>query len=79
MLKRNHVRKKREKRPVGIDLFSGVGGLSLGFEQAGLDGGKVGQKCELRARAEPSLSEAVLVALTGWSQELIREKATAAR
>jgi DNA (cytosine-5)-methyltransferase 1 len=26
-----------EMRPIGVDLFSGAGGMSLGFEQAGFD------------------------------------------
>jgi DNA (cytosine-5)-methyltransferase 1 len=26
---------RNERRPIGVDLFAGAGGMSLGFEQAG--------------------------------------------
>ena len=37
-------------RPVAVDLFSGVGGMSLGFEQAGFD---VAAAVEIGSRGGP--------------------------
>lgn len=35
--KRSTIKRNKKLRPLGIDIFSGAGGLSVGFEQAGFD------------------------------------------